>query len=109
MNFNNILIGSRTPRGWSLLPGCSWATMADSGYTGWQIGEGFIAVGAHSEVHGRNDSPGRIIWNIEKQTSRAPSSGSRRQADRRPRALRLRAGTGLLDRDVRGPRRQLFS
>ena len=67
MNFNNILIGSDdAPR----LVGyytkrVGEPARADSGYTGWQIGEGFIAIGAHSEVHGRNDSPGRLIWNIE--------------------------------------------
>lgn len=39
--------------------------MADGGYTGWQIGSGWITVGPHSEVHGKNTQPGRIIWNIE--------------------------------------------
>ena len=39
--------------------------MSDGGYTGWAIGAGFVAVGPHSEVHGRNTSPGRLIWNID--------------------------------------------
>ena len=39
--------------------------MSDSGYTGWQIGSGFVTVGPHSEVHGKNAAPGRLIWNIE--------------------------------------------
>ncbi len=39
--------------------------MEDENYHGWMIGSGFIAVGPHSEVKGRNASPGRIIWNIE--------------------------------------------
>ena len=39
--------------------------MSDGGYTGWQIGSGFVTVGPHSEVKGRNAHPGRIIWNIE--------------------------------------------
>jgi predicted enzyme related to lactoylglutathione lyase len=39
--------------------------MAEGGYTGWQIGSGFFAVGPHSEVHGKNPAPGRLIWNIE--------------------------------------------
>ena len=38
---------------------------ADGGYTGWQIGSGWITIGPHSEVKGRNVSPGRMIWNIE--------------------------------------------
>ena len=38
--------------------------MSDGGYTGWAIGRGFVSVGPHSDVHGRNTTPGRIIWNI---------------------------------------------
>lgn len=34
-------------------------------YTGWIIGSGFVAVGPHSEVSGKNPQPGRLIWNIE--------------------------------------------
>jgi predicted enzyme related to lactoylglutathione lyase len=66
MDFNNILIGSDQPKVlidyYTKLfgePG-----MSDESYSGWAIGSGFIAVGAHSEVHGRNPSPGRLIWNI---------------------------------------------
>ena len=67
MNFNSILIGSDNPE--RLVeyytkvlgePG-----FADGGYTGWQLGEGWLNVGAHSEVHGKSAHPGRIIWNIE--------------------------------------------
>jgi predicted enzyme related to lactoylglutathione lyase len=67
MDFNSILIGSEDPN--RLVeyytrvlgePGFS-----DGGYTGWQIGSGFVTVGPHSEVHGKNEQPGRIIWNIE--------------------------------------------
>ena len=67
MNFNNILIGSENPQRlvdyYTKLfgePGFS-----DGGYTGWQLGEGFISIGAHDEVKGKNVHPGRIIWNIE--------------------------------------------
>jgi len=67
MNFNNILIGSEDPQRlvdyYTKLfgePGFS-----DGGYTGWQLGEGFISIGAHDEVKGKNVHPGRIIWNIE--------------------------------------------
>jgi predicted enzyme related to lactoylglutathione lyase len=67
MNFNNILIGSedapRLVEYYTKLFG--EPTMSDGGYTGWQIGSGFVAIGPHSEVHGRNASPGRLIWNIE--------------------------------------------
>jgi predicted enzyme related to lactoylglutathione lyase len=67
MDFNSILIGSEDPQ--RLVeyytrvlgePGFS-----DGGYTGWQLGSGFVTVGPHSEVTGRNAHPGRLIWNIE--------------------------------------------
>jgi predicted enzyme related to lactoylglutathione lyase len=39
--------------------------MSDGDYAGWLIGSGFVTIGPHSEVHGKNDAPGRLIWNIE--------------------------------------------
>ena len=67
MNFNSILIGSEDPQRlvdyYSKLFGAP--TFSDGGYSGWQIGSGFVTVGPHSEVKGRNAHPGRIIWNIE--------------------------------------------
>ena len=67
MNFNNILIGSDDPQRlvdyYSKLFGKPG--MEDGGYAGWLIGTGFVAVGPHSEVHGTNAQPGRLIWNIE--------------------------------------------
>jgi hypothetical protein len=79
MDLNNILIGSDNPKAlidyYTKLfgePG-----MADESYSGWAIGSGFIAVGAHSEVHGRNESPGRLIWNISSDDVQGISSASR--------------------------------
>ena len=67
MNFNSILIGSEDPKGlvdyYTRIFG--QPTMSDGGYTGWLIGSGFLVIGPHSEVHGKNDAPGRLIWNIE--------------------------------------------
>jgi len=67
VDFNNILIGSDQPERlveyYTKLLGPP--TMSDGGYTGWMIGRGFVAIGPHSEVHGKNAQPGRIIWNIE--------------------------------------------
>jgi predicted enzyme related to lactoylglutathione lyase len=67
MDFNSILIGSADPdrlvEYYTRLfgePG-----MADGGYTGWQLGSGLVTVGPHSEVTGKNQQPGRLIWNIE--------------------------------------------
>jgi predicted enzyme related to lactoylglutathione lyase len=67
MEFNSILIGSEDPQRlveyYSKLFG--EPAMSDGGYTGWQIGSGWITVGPHDEVKGQNAHPGRLIWNIE--------------------------------------------
>ncbi len=34
-------------------------------YTSWQIGSGWVTVGPHDRVTGKNTHPGRVIWNIE--------------------------------------------
>ena len=73
MNFNSILIGSenapRLAAYYTKLfgePGFS-----EGGYTGWMLGSGTITVAPHSEVHGANGQPGRLIWNIESQDVKA--------------------------------------
>ena len=67
MNFNSILIGSEDPQRlvdyYARLFGDP--TFADGGYTGWQIGTGWVTVGPHDEVKGKSAHPGRLIWNIE--------------------------------------------
>jgi predicted enzyme related to lactoylglutathione lyase len=67
VNFNSILIGSENPDAlvayYARLFGDP--TWNEGGYTGWLIGSGAVTIGPHSEVHGTNPSPGRIIWNIE--------------------------------------------
>ena len=69
MNMNGILMGSDdTPRlaeYYTRLLG--EPMMSDGGYTSWAIGNGSVTVGPHSEVHGKNDQPGRLIWNIESE------------------------------------------
>jgi predicted enzyme related to lactoylglutathione lyase len=67
MNFNNVLIGSEDPQRlveyYSRLFGKP--DMEDSGYAGWKVGSGWINVGPHDEVHGKNAQPGRLLLNIE--------------------------------------------
>jgi predicted enzyme related to lactoylglutathione lyase len=67
MDFNSILIGSENPERlveyYTKVLGAPG--FSDGGYTGWQLGSGFVTVGPHSEVHGKNPQPGRIIWNIQ--------------------------------------------
>ena len=67
MNFNSILIGSEDPQRlvdyYTKLFG--EPTMSEGGYTGWLLGSGFVTVGPHDQVKGKNTHPGRILWNIE--------------------------------------------
>ncbi|MGH2428660.1 MAG: VOC family protein [Candidatus Limnocylindria bacterium] len=67
MNFNSLLIGSEDPKRlvdyYARLFGKPM--FEDGGYSGWQIGTGWIAIGPHDEVTGKNAHPGRLIWNIE--------------------------------------------
>ncbi len=67
MNLNSILIGSENPQQLAdyytkLLGKPGWD---DGGYVGWLVGSGGLTVGPHSEVHGANPEPGRLIINIE--------------------------------------------
>ncbi len=67
MNFNSILIGSEDPQRmvdyYTKLFG--EPMFAEGGYTGWQLGSGYVTIGAHDQVTGSNPQPGRLIWNIE--------------------------------------------
>jgi predicted enzyme related to lactoylglutathione lyase len=67
VNLNSILIGSEEPQRlvefYSKLFG--EPVWNESGYTTWQIGSGWVTVGPHDQVHGKNAHPGRLLWNIE--------------------------------------------
>lgn len=67
MNFNSILIGSEDPERlkeyYTRLFGDP--TWDEGGFTGWRLGTGFVTVGPHDEVKGKNSHPGRLIWNVE--------------------------------------------
>jgi predicted enzyme related to lactoylglutathione lyase len=73
MNFNSILIGSEDPKRLSEYYTRLFGppAMEDGGYTGWQVGSGWVTVGPHDEVKGSNPQPGRLIWNIETADVRA--------------------------------------
>jgi predicted enzyme related to lactoylglutathione lyase len=67
MNFSSVLIGSSDAEALSAYytkllgePG-----FADGGYTGWQLGSGYLTIGPHSEVTGSSQQPGRMILNFE--------------------------------------------
>jgi predicted enzyme related to lactoylglutathione lyase len=67
VNLNSVLIGSDNPQRlvdyYGRLFGAP--TWNDGAFTGWQVGSGGIVVGLHDQVHGQNQQPGRIIWNLE--------------------------------------------
>ncbi len=56
----------------------------NGGYVGWQAGNATLMTGPHSEVKGRNETPGRIIVNFETSDvrgefdDRAPRKGTDR-------------------------------
>ena len=67
MNLNGVLVGSEDPQRLvdyytKLFGAPGWE---QGGYTGWQLGGGWLVIGVHDEVKGRNVHPGRIIWNLE--------------------------------------------
>ena len=67
MKLSGVLIGSDDPKRLTEYYTKIFGKPAveDSGYAGWKIGDGWINVGPHSEVKGRNTQPGRILLNIE--------------------------------------------
>ena len=67
MNLTTVLIGSEDPKRlidhYTKLFGKPG--MEDGPYAGWKIGDGWISVGPHSDVKGKNPTPGRMLLNIE--------------------------------------------
>jgi predicted enzyme related to lactoylglutathione lyase len=67
VNLNSVLIGTdnapRLVEYYKMVLG--EPTFSDESYATWVLGNGAVSIGAHSEVHGSNDQPGRVIWNIE--------------------------------------------
>lgn len=37
----------------------------DDGFAGWLLGGAGLMIGPHSGVKGRNETPGRVMWNLE--------------------------------------------
>jgi predicted enzyme related to lactoylglutathione lyase len=67
MNLNSILIGSEDPRPLTEYYTKLFGTPTWEGddYKSWQLGSGWMTVGPHDQVKGKNAHPGRVIWNIE--------------------------------------------
>jgi predicted enzyme related to lactoylglutathione lyase len=67
MNLTGILIGSEDPQRLvdyyaKLFGKPGWD---EGGFSGWQLGSGWMTVGPHDQVKGRSTHPGRVIWNLE--------------------------------------------
>jgi predicted enzyme related to lactoylglutathione lyase len=70
LNFNSILIGTAQPTVLAEFYAKVFgrpADMADGGYSGWQVGNCYLTIGEHSEVHGKAKEPARILLNFESQ------------------------------------------
>jgi predicted enzyme related to lactoylglutathione lyase len=67
MNLNSILIGSENPQALGDYYSKIFGKPAFEGgdFKGWQLGGGWVTVGPHDQVKGKNSDPGRVIWNIE--------------------------------------------
>lgn len=67
LEMTGVMIGSEDPEALARFYTTIFGepTWKDQGFTGWQLGSAGLMVGAHSEVKGRNETPGRIIWNLE--------------------------------------------
>jgi predicted enzyme related to lactoylglutathione lyase len=67
VTLNSIMLGSEDPKALSdfYAKVLGVPTWEDGGYVGWQLGGAGLMIGSHSEVKGRNEMPGRIMWNFE--------------------------------------------
>jgi predicted enzyme related to lactoylglutathione lyase len=67
MNLNSVMVGSENPSALNNYYTKLFGKPAfeEGGILGWQIGGGFFTVIPHDQVKGKNQSPGRILWNIE--------------------------------------------
>lgn len=68
LNFNSILIFSEKPKVLAEF----YQRVFDSkpvwegqDYTVWKVGDGYITVGPHDKVHGKNEHPERLMFNLE--------------------------------------------
>lgn len=67
LRLTSVMLGSEDPGSLrdfytDVLGDPSWE---GGGFVGWQLGGAGLMIGPHSEVTGRNEAPGRIMWNLE--------------------------------------------
>lgn len=68
LNFNSILVFSEKPDALAAFYKQVFGSKPiweSDGYTTFEVGSGFITIGLHSDVHGKNADPARIMFNLE--------------------------------------------
>jgi predicted enzyme related to lactoylglutathione lyase len=70
LNLNNIMLGSEDSKRLADFysqvlggPNPDWSDEAN-GWFGFQVGDGSLAIGPHSEIQGKNPQPARIMLNF---------------------------------------------
>ena len=67
LNLNSVMISSEDPKPlvefYTKVFGEPGWTGGD--FTGWKAGNGYVMVGPHSDVKGRNEMPGRMMFFLE--------------------------------------------
>ncbi len=68
LSFNSLLLFSENPKKLGEFyekvfnVDASWE---DGDWVGFQVGSGFVSIGSHSEVKGKNKNPARMMFNLE--------------------------------------------
>ncbi len=67
LKMSNIMLGSEDAKSLSNFYSTIFGPpdSSDDSFIGWQLGGVGLSIGPHSEVKGRNESPGRILLNLE--------------------------------------------
>ena len=71
LNLNNVMLGSADSKKlaefYAKVLGDANPDWSDeeNGWFGWQVGDGTIAIGPHSEIEGKSKEPARVMLNFE--------------------------------------------
>lgn len=70
LNLNSVMIGTKQTEALAtfyekVLGKPADMVDAENGFYGWEVGSGYLAVLAHSEMEGRTKDPGRVMLNFE--------------------------------------------